>query len=69
MFWWYLLLCEDAVYNFINSIVEGSKFCTDIMKKHFKKEISTNKETNKDFENSTKFHALNNQDSHLNIQI
>ena len=39
------------------------------MKKHFKKEISFNKETNKDFENSTKFHALNNQDSHLNIQI
>ena len=28
----------------------------------------TNKETNKDFENSTKFQALNNQDSHLNIQ-
>ena len=28
-------LGEDAVYNFINSMVEESKFCTDIVKKHF----------------------------------
>ena len=26
-------LCEDAVYNFINSMIKESKLCTDIMKK------------------------------------
>ena len=26
-------LGEDAVYNFINSMMEESKYCTDIMKK------------------------------------
>ena len=30
-------LGEDAGYNFINSMIEESIFCTDIMKKHFNK--------------------------------
>ena len=30
-------LCEDAVYNFINSMIKESKYFTDIMKKHFNK--------------------------------
>ena len=28
-------LGEDAVYNFIHSMVEESKYCTDVMKKYF----------------------------------
>ena len=35
---------KDAVYNFIGSMTEESKYCSDVMKKHF----------NKDFESSTK---------------
>ena len=44
-------LGEDAVYNFISSVIEESKYCTDVMKKHFTKELVMTKE---DFENSTK---------------
>ena len=32
-------LGEDAVYNFINSMVRKSKYCNDMMKKHFVKEL------------------------------
>ena len=32
-------LGEDAVYNFINSMVKKSKYCNDMMKKHFVKEL------------------------------
>ena len=27
-------LGEDAIYNFINSMIEESKYCSDVMKKH-----------------------------------
>ena len=32
-------LGEGAVYNFINSIIEESKYCSDVMQKHFNKEL------------------------------
>ena len=47
-------LGEDAVYNFISSMIEESKYCSDAMKKHFNKELVMTKEDNKDFEISTK---------------
>ena len=34
-------LGEDAVSNFINDMVEESKYCTEIMKKHYKKLVMT----------------------------
>ena len=30
-------LGENAVYNFINSMLEKSKYCNDVMKEHFNK--------------------------------
>ena len=47
-------LGEDAVYNFINSMVEESKCCSDLMKKHFNKKLVMTKEDDENFENSTK---------------
>ena len=35
-------------------MIEESKYCGDVMKKHFKKELVMTKEHNQDF-NSTKF--------------
>ena len=35
-------------------MIEGSKYCSNVMKKHFNKELVMTKEGNKDFENSTK---------------
>ena len=47
-------LGEDAVYNFINSMIKESKYCGEVTKKHFNKELVTTKKDNDDFENSTK---------------
>ena len=47
-------LDEDVVSNFINSMIKGSKFCTDILRKHFNKELVMTKEDDEDFESSTK---------------
>ena len=47
-------LGEDAVYNFINNMIEESKYCSDVMKKYFTKELVMTKEDNEDFKNSTK---------------
>ena len=30
-------LGKDTIYNFINSIIKESKYCSDLMKKHFKR--------------------------------
>ena len=39
------------IINFINSIFEESKYCNDVIKKHFNKELGITKEYNQDFEN------------------
>ena len=48
-----LYLGEDAVYNFIISMIEKSKHCSYVMKKHFNKELVMTV-VYEDFENSTK---------------
>ena len=35
-------------------MMEESKYCSDVMKKYFNKELVMSKEDNEDFENSTK---------------
>ena len=35
-------------------MIEESKYCNDVIKKPFNKELVMNKEYNEDFENSTK---------------
>ena len=45
---------EDAVNHFVNSMIKESKYHTDIMKKHFKKELVMTKKGDEDFENPTK---------------
>ena len=44
-------LGKDAVYNFINSSIDESNYCSGVMKKHFSKELVMSKEV---FKNSTK---------------
>ena len=50
-------LGKDAVYNFISSMIEKSKCCSDVMKKHFNKELVMPK---KDNENCTKSQICDN---------
>ena len=47
-------LGKDVVYNFINSMIEESKYCNKVMKKHFNKELVMTKKEIEDFKNSTK---------------
>ena len=42
-------LGKDFVYNFIGSMIEQSKYCNGVMKKHFNKELVITKESNQDF--------------------
>ena len=47
-------LAEDTLYNFISGMIEESKNCSDVMKKHFNKELVMTKKDNEDFENLTR---------------
>ena len=47
-------LGKDALYNLVNSMIEESKYCCDVMKKNFNKELLMTKKDNEDFENSSK---------------
>ena len=41
-------------------MIEESKYCNDVMKKYFNKELVMTKEDNENFGNSTKFSTCNN---------
>ena len=45
---------QKSIYNFINSTIEKSRYCSDVMKKHFNQELAMTKKDNEDFDNSTK---------------
>ena len=47
-------LGEYAIYNFINSMIKESKYCSDVKKKYFSKDLVITEKDNEDFENSTK---------------
>ena len=44
-------LDKDALYNFISSMIKETKYCSDVMKKHFVKNLVMTKKDNEDFEN------------------
>ena len=48
------------VYIFVNSVIEKSKYSSDLMKKYFNKELVMNKKGDENFENSTKCWICNN---------
>ena len=50
-----LYLGEDAVYNFISTVIEESKYCNDLMKKYFNKELVVTKKDKEVFENSNEY--------------
>ena len=43
-------LGKDGVYNFISSMIEGSKYCSDVMKKHFNKELMMTEKDSEDLD-------------------
>ena len=55
-------LGQDAVYNFIKSMIDQSKYCTEIIKKHFNKKLVMTREDDEDFKTSTKCWTCDNAD-------
>ena len=51
---------KDTICNFISSMIEESKYCSDMMKRHFNKEFVMSKKDDEDFENSIKFWICDN---------
>ena len=49
---WYVLMIN--LINFISSMIEENKYCSNVMKKHFKKELLMTNKDKEDFENFTK---------------
>ena len=47
-------LGEYSVCNFINGMVEESKYCSGVMKKHFNKNLKMTKKDDEDFSNTSK---------------
>ena len=62
-------LGEDAVYSFISSMIEESKYSSDVMKKHFNKELVMTKEDNEDFENSTECWVCDNDYTDCDVKV
>ena len=62
-------LVEDTVYNFISRFIKESKYYSDVMKKHFNKELLMTKENNEDFENSTKCWTCDNNYTDSNAKV
>ena len=61
---------KDAVYSFIN-MIEESRYCSEVMKKHFNKEFAMTKEDNENVKNSTKCWICDNDyiDNHVKEEI
>ena len=49
-----IYLGQDAVYNFIIIRWKKKLYCSEVIKKHFNKELVMIKEDNEDFKNPTK---------------
>ena len=62
-------LGKDAVYIFISSMIEESKYCIDVIKKHFNKEFVMTKEDNEDFKNSTKSCICGNDYVDIDVKV
>ena len=62
-------LDEDTAYNFLSSMIEQSKYCRDVIEKHFNKELVMNKKGNEDFGNSTKCWICDNNSTDNDVKV
>ena len=64
-FYGYKLVC---VADKFNNTIEESKYCSDVMKKHFNKELVMTKEDNEDFKDSIKYSICDNDYVDNNVE-
>ena len=58
----------DAVYNFVNSMIEESTYCSELIKKHFNKELVMTIKNDKDIKNSVKRQNCDNTYVHGDVK-
>ena len=61
-------LGKNATYNLINSMIEESTYCSDVMKKHNKELFMTN-EDNENFKNSAKCWICDNEYVDTDVKV
>ena len=59
----------DVVDNFISSMIEESKCCSDVMKKNFNKELVMTEKDNEDFENSSNCWISDNGYTDIDVKV
>ena len=64
-----IYLGEDAVHKFTNSRIEESKYCNDVIKKHFNKELVMTTEDSEDFKNPTKCWICDNDFTDNDVKV
>ena len=64
-------LGKDPVYNLINNMIKESKYCSEVMKKHFNKELVMPKKDNENFKSSTKYWICDNDyiDNDVKVRV
>ena len=62
-------LGKKTVYSFINSMIEECKYCSEVMKKLFNKELVITKEENEDFKNSINYLICNNDYVNNDVEV
>ena len=62
-------LGKKTVYSFINSMIEECKYCSEVMKKLFNKELVITKEENEDFKNSINYLICNNDYVNNDVKV
>ena len=64
-------LGKDSVYNLINNMIKESKYCSEVMKKHFNKELVMPKKDNENFKSSTKYWICDNDyiDNDVKVRV
>ena len=62
-------LREDAVYSFISSMIDEIKYCSDVVKNHFNKELVMTEKDNENFESSTKYWVCDNDYNDADIKV
>ena len=58
----------DAVYNFVNSMIEESTYYSELIKKHFNKELVMTIKDDKDIKNSVKRQNCDNTYVHGDVK-
>ena len=62
-------LGKDFTNNLVNSMIKESRYCSDVMKKHFNKELMMTKENNESFKNSSKCWICDNDYVDNNVKV